>query len=453
LLSIDPAAARALGPVPLDAGAGAAACALAIAVSIVSGLIPVLRETRQRHTSALSAGHRATGSRRDARLRRALVAGESALAIVLLVSSALVTAALARISTRDQGFDPSHVLGGHLRLPEAAYPTLGDRSRIVGDVLERVRALPGVVGASTTLNPLTRNFNMVTLIEIEGRLTPDASGHTVQFRRASSGYFETMRIRLTGGRTFEDRDGPDTLPVAIVSDALARRFFPGESAIGRRILRGGKPVTVVGVVGDVYDLGPGQPARPTIYIPYTQNNVAMVPATLVVRVSGDPLSVAAGIRAAVFEVDPNLPIRKLGPIDDFLDDTLAPERFRETLLAIFAALGVLIAAVGIYGVTTCVVQERTRELGVRLMLGASPRELGRLILGQSMATVAIGALLGAILAAALVVLLRQAVPLLDWRDGWAAGPAMAVLVAVAALAAGLPALRASRSDPIQSLRV
>ena len=452
LLSIDQTAARALGAVPTDVRTVAVACALALTVSIVSGLIPVLRETRRREMGALSAGHRTTGSRRDARLRRTLVAGESALALVLLVSGALIAATLVRITTRDQGFDPSQLLAGHLRLPESAYPTPGDRSRLVTDVLARVRAIPGVVAATTTLNPFVRNFNFVTIMEIEGRLTPDGSGHTVQFRRVSAGYFETMRIRVVEGRAFDDRDGPESLPVAMVSEALARQYFPGESPIGRRVLRAKTLVTIIGVAADVYDLGASQPARPTIYVAYTQNNVALTPATLVVRVAGDPTSVVPGMRAAVREADPNLPIRRLGPIEDFLDDSVAPDRFRGTLLAVFAMLGVLIAAVGIYGVTACLVQERKRELGVRLMLGASPGEVWRLILGQSLGTVGLGAAGGAVLAVILAFLLQHAVPHLDWRDGWAAVPALGVLAITAALAAGLPAFRALKSDPMEALR-
>jgi predicted lysophospholipase L1 biosynthesis ABC-type transport system permease subunit len=240
--------------------------------------------------------------------------------------------------------------------------------------------------------------------------------------------------------------------VTVVSAAMAARFWPGESAIGRRIKRGTATLEVVGVAGDVRDVGAALPPAPVFYIPYAQQSASVVSATLVVRTAGRPEDAAAAVRAAVFAVDPDLPLEGVGRVEQFMSNTLGPDRFRGTLLGLFAALGLLLATVGIYGVTACSVEERTRELGVRMALGAGARGVWWLVVGQAVRTVAFGALAGAAASAATVFALRAVVPNLDWTDAWAVGPAIAVLALAAFLAAGIPAARALGADPTIVLR-
>ena len=193
------------------------------------------------------------------------------------------------------------------------------------------------------------------------------------------GYFRTLRIPQRRGRAFDGRDGAAGLPVAVVSESFARRFWPGEDPIGRRVRRSGPSapwLTVVGVVGDVHDVGYGQVPEATIDIPNTQNNVATSPVSLVVRAPADPLGFTSAVKAAVWSVDPAQPLASINTLDRFLSDSLGPQRFRSVLLAIFGSLGLLLAAVGIYGVTSRTVVERTREVGVRLALGGRPRQIG-----------------------------------------------------------------------------
>ncbi|HET9368852.1 MAG TPA: ADOP family duplicated permease [Vicinamibacterales bacterium] len=451
LMGLDPNASRTLGQISIDWAVVGAAAALALAVSVTSGLVPVMREARRQSLTG-SSGRRAVGSRRDTRFRRLLVAAEAGLALVLLVVGALMLATVSRLSERGLGFDAANVLAAQMRLPESAYPNTRARARVVADVLEAVRALPGVVAASTTQNPFRRGIFFVTQVEIEGRRTPDGAGHFVQFRRASDGYFETMRIPVLDGRAISARDTVDSPQVAIVSQSMAERFWPGERAVGRRITRAGSTLEVVGVVGDVRDVGAAQPPGPTVYVAYAQNNAAIAVATMVVRTAGPPADAVAAIRAKVLEIDPDLPLEGVGEVAEFMTITLGPDRFRGTLLGVIAGLGLLLAAVGIYGVTACAVEERTREIGVRLALGANARGVWWLVVAQAVRTVAFGAAAGAAASAAVVFALRTAVPNLDWADAWSVAPAAAVLAVAACVAAGIPAAFALRADPTVVLR-
>jgi hypothetical protein len=263
-----------------------------------------------------------------------------------------------------------------------------------------------VTAASTTQNPFRRSQSFVSVIEIEGRLTPDGSGHTVQFRRASDGYFDVMKIPIVEGRAIDATDTLDAPQVTVVSAALAARFWPGESAIGRRLKRGNAMLEIVGVAADVRDVGAALAPAPTLYVAYAQNSASVSAATLVVRTTGPPENAVAAVRAAVLEVDPDLPLEGVGPVGQFMSNTLGPDRFRGTLLGLFAALGLLLATVGIYGVTACAVEERTRELGVRMALGAGARGVWWLVVGQAVKTVACGAFAGAVAAVAIVFALR-----------------------------------------------
>jgi predicted lysophospholipase L1 biosynthesis ABC-type transport system permease subunit len=263
-----------------------------------------------------------------------------------------------------------------------------------------------------------------------------------------------MRIPLVAGRDFSDRDGLTEPPVAIVSRQFADQHWPGEDPIGRRVRRGTNPnwLTVVGVVGDVSDVGFTQPPGPTIYIAFSQNNVAITPVSLVVRTASDPLTLTPAVRRAVFAADPQQPIDSITTVGAFLSDSLGPQRFRSVLLLVLGGVGLALAALGIYGVTARAVSERTRELGVRLALGASPRSLATLVIRQALMAVIAGLAAGVVLALLAATAMMKTLANLDQANPWTMVPAAVVLAVVASAAAALPAMRAVSLAPTEALR-
>lgn len=391
-------------------------------------------------------------------MRRTLVAAEAALALLLLACSAVFAAALTRTSHRVVGFDPANVMAGQLRMPELAYPDVAARSAFASAVLERVRAIPGVVGAATTLNPFSPNGGYTTAIEIEGHPSPTGTEISSGFRRVSDDYFKTMRVPIVRGRAIGPEDRLDSMPVAVVSDAFAKKSWPGEDPMGRRIIRGKTAYTVVGIAGDVEDEGAGKSSASIFYIPFSQNSASLTGATLVVRTAGRPDDFATAVRAAVLAVDPNQPLEKMTTYDSFFSDSLGPDRFRGTLLAVLAVLGLVLTAVGIYGATSCMVEERAREMGVRLVMGASPNQLWRLVVGGAVLTVVIGAVAGIVSATLAATAIGKVLPALTaaakptLADVWAAWPACVCLALAAFIAAAIPARRAAKADARAVLR-
>lgn len=453
LLALDPATAQTLRDVNMDWRMQGATALLATIIAVASGLLPLSRVLRG-NTLASVAGssRRAIGSRGDQRMRQFLVGLQTAMAVVLIICGALLLSGLSRAARIDPGFDPTNIFGAQMRISAIAYPTEPARATYISQVVERIRAVPGVVSAGATLNPFIPNFFFQTTVEIDGKPTPDGSPHTVQFRRATPDYFKTMRIPIVRGRDFSDGDAPTAPQVAIISESFANRFWPGEDPLGRTIKRGTRTVTVIGVVGDVRDVNIGKPSSPTIYVSYFQNNVALTPVSLVVRTAGEPLALTNAIRAAVLSVDPLQPIDHVTTVEQFLGDSLGPQKFRSALLVVLALIGVAIAAVGIFGVTSRAVQERTQELGVRLALGATHQSVVRNVVWQTLRSVLGGLIAGGVLATLASVALLRALPDLSRSDAWTATPALALLALTAAGAAAIPARHAASLDPVIALR-
>jgi putative ABC transport system permease protein len=455
LRALDPTTARTFGDVAIDWRVQAAMAALTGMVALLSGVLPVLRQLRGNVAGGIADGsRRAIGSRRDLQARQWLVGAECAAAVVLLASGAVLVSAFDGAARIDPGFDPTNVLGAQMRVSASAYPTEARRAEFITRVLDRVRTIPGVVAAASTLNSFTPGNAFVTLIDIEGQPTADGQQHTVQFRRVSRHYFDTMRIPLLRGRDFNESDRLDSQAVVIVSRQLAERFWPGRDPIGQGVRRGQarRLLTVMGVVDDVRDVTLLQAPAPTLYVPFTQNNVAIAPVSIVVRMSSEPLASARAISAAVLEVDPAQPLDHLTTLDQFLSDSLGPQRFRSTLLLILSGLGLAMAGIGIYGVTSRAVGERTRELGVRLALGASAAGVARLVIWQALRAVLAGLTAGVLLAVPALVLLLKTLPNVEHAEPWAVVPVLLVLLVVAATAAAVPAHRAIGLDPTTALR-
>ena len=455
LLTLDSTIARTFGEVNIDWRVQIATAGIAVAIAMAAGVGPLLRELGGDLTRTVADGQRRTaGSGRDLRARAWLVGVECAMAVVLLGCGTLLLSGFERASRINPGFDPESVLAAQMRLSAAAYPTEAARAAHIGRVLENIRAIPGVTAASATLNRFVPGFFFVTPVHIEGKPTPDGQAHTVQFRRAAPDYFRAMHIPLLAGRDFSDRDGLSEPPVAIVSRQFADQHWPGEDPLGRRVRRGTNPnwLTVVGVVGDVSDVGFTQPPAPTIYIAFSQNNVAITPVSLVVRTAGNPLTLTPAVRRAVFAADPQQPIDSITTVDAFLSDSLGPQRFRSVLLLVLGGIGLALAALGIYGVTARAVTERTRELGVRLALGASPRSLATLVVRQALAAVVAGLAAGVVLASLAATAMMRTLANLEQANPWTMVPALVLLAVVAAAAAAVPAMRAVSLAPTEALR-
>ncbi len=456
ILALDSGAAESLGVVTIDWRVQFGALVLSLFVSVISGVLPALSATRGDLAQGLAQSSRRTaGSQRQARTRGWLVTIETMIASVLLVTSALLLSTFGKTSALEPGFDPSNVLAAQMGLPVARYPGPAERAAFVKRVVEEVRAVPGVVSASAGFNRFQPGSGFLTSVVVDGRPTADGQPRTLQFRRASPGYFETMKIREIRGRTFADSDVGDSLPVTVISQQLALEVWPGEDPIGRRLARSADPtrlMTVIGVVDDVRDRGLEQPTAPTFYLPYSQNSNPAAQITLLVRTASEPGGYRRAITQAVHRVDPGLPLSGVTTLEEFMASSLGPGRFRSVLLLAFAGLGLVLAVVGIYGVTSRGVGERTRELGIRVALGSGRTALSRLVLGQALGAVGVGIAAGVPAAILAGLLVSRSVPGTSMADLWGALPSVLVLVVAGGVAAALPALRATRIDPVIALR-
>lgn len=457
LLAIDPVAARALGAVSVDWRVQSFSAAAALLTAIGASLIPGMRSFGSSIAGqSRPSVPRTTGSASAARTRRVLVAGQVGLSLALLMGGAVVIDGLNRVTRQHPGFDTRGVLTAQLRLPETSYGTHADRASFVTRLLEDVRAIPGVEAASTTMNDFTPGFAYQTLFTIDHRPSPDGQPYSTLFRRISPDYFRTMRIRELRGRTFTERDTLDAPTVAVISRLVAEQLFPGDDPVGRVIRRtapDSPAITIVGIVDDVCDAGFGQRPAATLYLPWSQSSNNAVPIGLVIRTSLDPSSLAAPVRDAVARIDPALPLRKVQPLEAFLQESLAPERFRATVLSIVAALGLALAALGIYGVTYRGVVNRTREFAIRLALGSDSRAILGSVVREMLKDVAAGAALGLLGGLMVCKVLERSMEHVGSVTAGTAGASLGVLLLVATAAAVVPALRVFRVDPAEALRV
>ncbi len=453
LLALNPADAARDAPMAIDWRVWSVSLAASLAVMLASVVVPTWRAADPR-VALVQATRRLAGGRFASRMRLTLVGSQATLAVLLLATGALVVQALLRAAENAPGFDPGGVLTAQVRLTAETLPTEADRTTFVRRMLDEVRATPGVTDAGITLNPFVANGGITTIVRIEDAPRPDGTGYSLQFRRVSPGYFEAMRIRLLDGRTFDDRDAAGTTPVAVISRSVARRFWGDASPVGRRIRRGSPNVgqTVVGVVDDVRDVGLDLEPAPTVYTAYYQQNAINFPVALVVRTAGDPATWEPAIKRAVWNVDASLPLANVKTMGSFLDDTLGRRRFRATLVTVFGVIGLLLATIGIYGVTARSVAERTREVGIRIALGGDTRGVWVTMAGASMRAVAVGAVAGALLSALAARGLSALLPEVA-GSAWIAGAMSAVLLAATgAVAAMLAARQVLRVEPAQALR-
>jgi predicted permease len=427
----------------------------ALATGFLFGLAPAIRAPRLELVDALKEGHRGMRGAGGLRLQNGLVIGQVALSLVLLVGSGLLIRSFLRIQQQELGFQPRGVLTAELRLPQVAYGEDRHPNLFYDAALERVRALPGVEEAGViTRLPVVGGFGPYNWVHADGQPPATQADRQTAVRRvASPGYFKAMGIPLLRGRTIQRSDVTDAPNVAVISRTMADEFFPGEDPIGRSIVFPFDPplyFEIVGVVGDVR-LGSLQfDTRPTIYWALSQR--ARLTTRLVVRTAGDPSALAPTLRAAIREVDPNVPVMDLYPMSAIVSSSLAQNRFRTLLLGAFAGVAMLLAALGLYGVLAQLVGRRPHELGVRIALGADRANILGWVIRYGMKLTLAGLLLGLAGAAYSVRFARGMLYGIEPLDPLTFAGTAIVLALVALAAALLPAWRATRVDPVESLR-
>jgi predicted permease len=373
---------------------------------------------------------------------------------MLLVGSGLLIRSFAKLTQASMGFATDHVLTAQLRAGGARYDSSAAVNHFYDQVIDAVAASPGVtaVGAVTML---PTQGNVGTSLRIEGQPMDEAHLPDLGYLAVRGDYFKAMRGQLIAGRLFDNSDKMDGPPVALFNETAARRYFPNGNAIGSRVRIGPDPksnaITIIGVVADMRDEGLGRPTRPTIIMDHTQQawDRSM---SIVVRTAGDPNAAAAALRRAVKDADPSLAIRNVQTLDDVIGSSLAPRRFSLGLVATFAAIALMLAAIGIYGVLSYAVSTRTREFGVRIALGASTRSVLMLVAREGLRWSVTGlvlGILGAALAGRLIAGMLYGVGTLDVSTYVAVAGGLLAVVVVACL---VPAVRATRVDPITSIR-
>ncbi|MCW5981115.1 MAG: ABC transporter permease [Bryobacteraceae bacterium] len=425
--------------------------AISVASALLFGLAPISQALRVDLNTALKSGGERTGDASDsARLRNALVVGQVALAVVLAVGAGLLLRTLAALRGVDTGLRPERLLTMTVPVSGAQYNDPATRERFYREAVERVSSLPGVVSAGfTTGVPLVFKGWHVGFVP-EGHDPSDAARDSVRYRVVTPDYFRTMGIPLRRGRNLSEADGPESPRVALVNEALARKYWPGQDPVQRRFQVSGRWGTVVGVVADVKQVGLDQPAAPEVYLPYRQE--ATMPAGFAVRASGDPKMLAAAIRAEVAAIDPEQPVTNIQTMEEAIDRELFSRRTQMSLIVCFAALALGLAAVGIYGTLSYFVTQRTAEIGIRMALGAQGRHIRRAVLGRALALVGCGIAAGTLAALLLTRLMSSILFGVSPRDPAVFLGIAGVLLVAGAAAAYVPARRAMRLDPVQALR-
>lgn len=451
-----------VGAVSLDASVLAFTALLALATTVAFGIAPVLGALRVAPAESLGhQGTRTTAGGPGRRVRSLLVVAEMTLAVVMVIGAGLMVRSLQALHRIDLGFNPENVLTARLWLPASSYPTPEKVVAFYEAFLARVRALPGVKSAGLVRSlPLGGTIGDWGL-DIEGQATTAHNRPKGDWQVATDGAFEALGERLVRGRFLDARDATDALQVAVINETMARTYWPQQDPIGHRIRLGrgrtDRPwVTVVGVVGDERHNGITAVVKEKFYRPLSQFHVSTGNAvrgmTLVLRTGGDPLSLGPAIREALREQDPTLPLAGVRPMTEVVEASTATPRVTGILLGCFAMLALALAAVGIYGVLSYLVTLRTREIGIRMAVGANRGQVMWLVLSQGLGLAAAGIALGVAGAAALtrfmVSLLHDVRPL----DAVTFALVPVLLIAVGAAAAYMPARRATRVDPIVALR-
>ena len=448
-----------LNEVGLDGRVLAFTCFITLVTGIVFGLTPALQASRVDLNEALKDGGRTSVGggnprRRHLQPRKLLVISEIALSLVLLVGAGLLIRSYQRLFGASPGFDPHNLLSMRLSLPASKYATPDSITSFYQRATERIRGLPGVKSVSTTYSlPMSTVAFAWEPITIEGYLPKTAQDLIISnVRIVGTDYFGTMGIPLLRGRWFTEHDRKGDPETVIVDEALAQRFWPNEDPVGKRLRRGktGSWRTVVGVISDAKEYSSEKEPPITVYYPFEQIGARSM--YLIIRTEPDPLTMTAAITKEIQAVDPEQPVFDVNSIDQRLYDSLARRRFSMFLMGVFAVIALVLAAIGIYGVMAYSVNQRTRELGIRVVLGARPRDVLGLVIRQGIVLTLTGTLIGLIVAVGLTRLMSSLLFGVSAVDPLTFLCVAALLVTAALLACWIPARRATKVDPIIALR-
>jgi putative ABC transport system permease protein len=428
---------------------------LALGTGLVFGLLPALLATSTAN-DGLREGGRHGSTPRARRALAALVVAEVALSLVLLAGAGLLIRSFTRLQSIDPGFDTAGVFTARVTLPAARYETQAQAATFFETAVERVRNLPGVQeAAAVSFLPLSGPGMATSFHRTDQPEPPDGQRPTTEVRPVTPNFFRTMGIPQLAGRDFSAADAAGAPLVAVVSEGLVRRVFPGENPLGRRLQvaiggPNGMDVEIVGVVGDIKFASLDAETRPAVYIPLPQLSIGL--ATIVARTPLEPLSLTNSVAAAVRAVDPELPLADVRTLQEVVDATLARPRTVSVLLTGFALIALVLAGVGVYGVMAYSVSQRTQEIGVRMALGATVGSVFRMVIGQALKLVALGVVAGVIAAALLTRLLASLLFETEPLDPLTFAVTALVLLSVATVASYVPARRGTRIAPTQALR-
>jgi predicted permease len=457
LLALSPADVPRLDQTGIDIRVLAFTLAVSLLTGLIFGLVPAFQASNADLNDALKEGGRGTtGGMRGIRIRNLLVVSEIALSLVLLVGSGLLIRSFIRLQQFELGFNPEHLLTMRIQLPGSKYREPNQIAGFYKQLLERMEAIPGVQSAGAISSIFLTDTPQSTSFTIEGR--PAFTGMEsieVPFDSVSTDYFRVMGIPLLAGREFDEHDAIGTTPVAIINQTFARRFFPGEDPVGKRYVYGGpspenKWITIVGVVADMRRTGFDRPVRPETFLPQFQNPANAL--TIVARTSGDPASLAGALRDEVWAIDKDQSVFDIKTMRQTLSEMLSQRRFNTLLFGIFAAVALILAAVGIYGVMSYAVAERTHEIGLRMALGAQTSDVLNLIVRQGMRLAIIGLAAGLAASFALTRVMSTLLYGVSATDPLTFILIPVVLAGVALAACFVPARRAMRVDPMVALR-
>jgi predicted permease len=454
LISFSPPNIPHLDSVAIDARVLAFTTVVSLLTSLLFGLAPALKISQSQPAAALKEGRSASGGISGRRLRSLLLITEFSLAVLLLAGAGLLLRSFNKLQAVDPGFDPARVL--HMQLTPERNSTADQWRVFYQQVSERIAALPGVEAAGLT-SEIFISGNPDGLITLEGASPESSDLARIPFRRdvISEGLFETLRVPLREGRFFNAQDNQAAVPVTIINETMARQFWPGEEAVGKRFKLGpaqsANPwLTVVGVVGDMRRQSLERQPIAQIFRPYLQSSERRL--IILIRTTGDPTQIAAVVRDEIRALDKTVLINGIATLESQLDQRVAQRRFQTWLLALFSALALLLAAVGIYGLIHQSVALRAREIGTRMALGAQPRDILRLVIGQGMRLALCGVGIGLLAALGLTRVLASLLFGVTATDPMTFIAAPVLLLLVALLACYLPARRATKVDPMLALR-
>jgi predicted permease len=460
LITLAPAGIPRLSEVGLDGRVLGVTLGLSVLVALGVGLAPALQARRTDLQSPLKeeAGRGATSDRARSRSRALLVVAELALAVVLLVGAGLLLKSFWLLHRVDPGFRAGGVLKAEVQLPAtryprpfASWPNWTEQQRFQDELLERVRALPSVQAVAMAGNhPLDPGFT--NSFYVVGRREEARDWPEIAIRRVTSGYFETLRVPPVRGRLFNASDVSSAPRVLLVNEEAARRFFPGRNPLGQRISFWGSEWTIVGLVSDERFHGLAEAAPPAVYAPLAQAPSFDGSGSLLVRVDGDPLAVAQSVREVIRELDPELAVFGVEPLETTLAESVGQQRFTMLLILVFAALALVLAVVGVYGVLSYMVAQRAPEMGLRMALGASPGTVVRLVVLQGTRLALWGLALGLAGAVVMTRFLRSLLFGVGATDPLTFGAVLALVFIAAVLASWFPARRATQEDPMVILR-